>query len=187
VNWNELQTAIAYLKASVTTDDENVDLILNHEDSPVIYPINENLLVTFLVDQSTHYEYVLNRHLEQANVSIQTLVDIGLNNLRKMVVERGVEVRDYQGIHSLFFDGNFEASLLLVDELWDEWLSHLVETGYVVTIPSRDVIAFCERTSREGISQLQAVSDRVQQSHPDHPLSSNLYIRQEGKWVSYSP
>jgi len=41
----------------------------------------------------------------------------------------GVRVQEYGSVFAVFMDGNFEASLILVDWLWSQALAHLVKTS----------------------------------------------------------
>jgi hypothetical protein len=76
---------------------------------------------------------------------------------------------------SIFFGGNFEASLILVDALWDEQLDHLGPNGFIITIPSRDILAFCDAESSSGVEHLRRIIARVEGG--DHPITSTLYRR----------
>ena len=80
--------------------------------------------------------------------------------------------------------GNFEASLLLVDELCDETYCHVVENDFVAVIPQRDILAFCDSESDVGEAQLIETIARIWPSE-DHLLSDKLYRRVDRQWEVY--
>jgi uncharacterized protein YtpQ (UPF0354 family) len=86
---------------------------------------------------------------------------------------------------AVFLDGNFEASLILLDELWNQRLSQLISGQFAVVLPARDVLAFCDPSSSEGLAELKRIVSRV--AGGDHLLSSSLYRRQQSEWVPYVP
>jgi hypothetical protein len=55
------------------------------------------------------------------------------------VVER-TRMQALRGIFALFLDGNVEASLLLVDSLWDESLAKYAPNACVAAVPSHHVL-----------------------------------------------
>jgi hypothetical protein len=55
--------AIAYLKPDLTNDDSEPTVSLNHEDSPVLRDLHNGLVVAYLVDVGTSFEYLQNRHI----------------------------------------------------------------------------------------------------------------------------
>ena len=81
----------------------------------------------------------------------------------------------------MFMDGHFEASLMLLDDLWDEALASYAPNGFIVALPARDVLAFCDAKSDAGIAQLHDMVKRIT-AKGDHPISQNLYRRQSGTW-----
>lgn len=86
-----------------------------------------------------------------------------------------------QGIFGLFLEGNFEASLILFDELWDELLKSYVSGDYAVAIPSRDVLVFCDSESKSSIEELKLVIERVWDGG-DHLLINKILVRKAGEW-----
>ena len=77
--------------------------------------------------------------------------------------------------------GDFEASLLLVDELWDESLSNLTSNTFIACVPCRDMLAFCDSKSAAGVEKLREIVSRMGDD-ADHPISRSLYIRRDCSW-----
>jgi hypothetical protein len=84
----------------------------------------------------------------------------------------------------LSVDGNFEASLILVDGLWDKALAQLAPNGFVAAIPARDILAFCDANSAAGIAELHQLIGRIQNGN--HMLSRELFQRADAGWSRFS-
>jgi len=93
-----------------------------------------------------------------------------------------VKLQEHGNIYSLFLDGNYEASLILINELWDGLLVPYATNGFIIAIPARDIIAFCDINSNEGITELKQLNERVYEN-ADHQLTNCLYKRQNSQWV----
>jgi len=174
--------AIAYVKANIPPSqagEKSLTLALECtsfiDDLNIFYAVNEPQGLVFIEDH----------HREAESVSIEALGEIGLQNLHSLFRQE-LEVKKMGAVYGIFVDGNFEASGLLLDELWDQQLRCYVSNSFVVAAPSRDVLAFCDSESTEGINALQKIIRRVhaESENPNHLLSQNLYQRVDGKWVT---
>ncbi len=173
--------AIAYIKEYLPKECDSQVIKLSEKDSLVCQDLGNGFLVTYLVDEGDHFSYIQNRHLFDERMSIEELHSFALRNLSDLALGT-VRINPYKNIYALFLDGNFEASLLMLDELWDLHLAEYAPNGFVVAAPCRDVIAFCDINSKEGISELKQLIGRVF-DNADHQLSDCLYRRQNDKWV----
>ncbi len=106
-----------------------------------------------------------------------------MSNFLGFIAER-TRMQAHGGIFALFLDGNFEASLLLVDSLWDESLASYAPNGFVVAVPARDVLAFADVGSASGVAELRVVVSRIFPGG-DHLIASDLYRRRAGRWIPY--
>jgi hypothetical protein len=171
--------ARAYLKAKVT-DDHGATLSLSRDDSPILRDLENGLLVAYVVDEGERFTFVQHRHLGQA--TSDDLHDAALANLYDLARER-LRLQPYGSVFGVFVDGNFEASVLLLDTLWDRALTQYVQGEFVVAVPSRDVLAFGDSGSARAIGELRAIVDRVYKPEANHLLVRALYRRRAGKWV----
>lgn len=152
--------AIACIKAEVPEDDLAPALELGEEDSPILKRIGGGLLVAYLVDEGDSFTYVQGRHLRVAGIDKDQLHARAVENLRNLA-EGQVTIRQNGPTHALFFDGNFEASLILLDEMWDEDLVQYHGSEPVVAIPARDVLCFCNASSVDGMTNCERSSAAV--------------------------
>lgn len=175
------RNAIAYLKAVAPDTADAVSL--SEQDSPVMRDLGNGLLVSYVVDEGKSFSYVQNCHLAEAGIDLTKLHEYGLTNLSQ-IADENLKVQEYGSVYAIFADGNFEASFILLEDLWSRKLSALVQNEFVVAIPARDVLAFCDASSSEGIAELKNIVSRV--SGGDHLLSSSLYRRRGSEWAAYA-
>lgn len=178
------ERAIPYIKATlpktaISTSVGDINLKLTQ--------FVDHLFTLHVVDEPQGLVYIQDHHLEEEGMSQKALREIALQNLRSLFQEK-LEVRRMGAIFGIFVDNNFEASGLLLDELWDSMMCSLIDNSFVVAVPSRDVLAFCDSQSTEGIKTLQEVIRRTyaEPENPNHLLSQDLYQRVDGKWVKFN-
>jgi uncharacterized protein YtpQ (UPF0354 family) len=172
--------AIAYLKAANPKEAGQV-IELPPEATPVVRRYSEDLCICYVVDSGKHFEYVQHCHLRQDGIDEDELHRIGLINLRALVAQRGARVQPYQGAFAFLMRGDFEASVILLDDLWNGEFRQFVTGEYAAAIPARDMLAFCDSASAEGVAELHRIIERVQPTG-DHLLTKDIHVRRDGKW-----
>jgi len=173
LNQGLCRQAVAYLMPSLPGAEATVTL--SELDTPVISDLNNGLLVGYLVDQEDHFRYIQQRHLLGAGITEAMLHQNAVDNLAALLGKTGAKIQPYGDSFAVFFGGNFEASLVLVDALWDEHLAHLAPNGFIVAIPNRDILAFCDAKSETGVERLRQIIGRF--GSGDHPITPTLYRR----------
>ena len=133
--------AIAYLKPVVPADELGPTIELPHVDTPVMREVNSELSVAYMIDRGGHFEYVQHRHLDADAIDADELHTIGLENLEHLAAKQ-MNVKPYENIFAVFLDGNFESSLILLDQLWVNTFRQFVSGQYAIDIPARDILAF---------------------------------------------
>jgi hypothetical protein len=149
----------------------------------VVHDLGNGLAAVYMVDEGEHYSYVSNRELQGSDFIIEGLHECAISNLGRRCEARA-RVQQHGAIWGMFFDGMFEASLMLVDPLWDVQLAHLAPNGFVAALPARDVFAFCDAGSAKGITTLRETAARVSASG-SHLLTPQLYSRRGPEWIPY--
>jgi hypothetical protein len=156
-------------------------------DQPVCQVLMGIFAATYLIDQGDSYGYATIGEMQEAGLSPEALRRIGLKNLAAHLQahKEAFKLLPLQdGAYGLRLDGHFESSLILLDSLWDGSLKKYFPTAPVVTLPSRDVCAFCDAGSPAGIAVLRVLATKV--SHGgDHLISPALFTRRAGKWVPF--
>jgi uncharacterized protein YtpQ (UPF0354 family) len=174
-----VETAVAYLKPEVPSGDPEPSVQLDADDAPVLREFAPGLLTAYLVDEGDRFSYIQGCDLREAGMTEEELHRLAVANLGELPEGR-VTIRQNGPTWALFLDGNFEASLTLLDDLWTRALREYADDP-IVAIPSRDVLAFSDVESAAGVSELRAVIRRVWPAG-DHLLSENLFRRVDGRW-----
>jgi uncharacterized protein YtpQ (UPF0354 family) len=182
VNTKFTDTAIAYLKAALPTDDDSPSVALPFEQSPVFRPFASGFGIFYVVDDSKSYHFVQYRHLAEDGIDAAKLHEIGIRNLTELAAKRKLRVQPHANIFAVLMGGDFEASMILLDQLWDRGFRQFVAGEYANAVPARDILAFCDSTSEQGILELQQLIERVTPGG-DHLISANVYVRREGSFL----
>lgn len=167
-----LSRAVAYLKSEGSVGPK-AGATLPAADQPVLLPMGSGLVVAYVVDEPQGLVYIQQRHLEQAGMTAKQLHDLAMSNLGRMCAEQ-IKIEKHGPVFGVFLDGNFEASLFLLQTLWQRDLAHLVENGFAVAVPARDIMAFCDMDSAEGIATLKQMIERIHVDG-DHLISKNVF------------
>jgi uncharacterized protein YtpQ (UPF0354 family) len=181
----ETSKAIAYLKAVVPEEDPAPTIELPHDDGPVLKELTAELLVAYVVDVGQSFQYVQYRDLHTESISEAQLHEIGIRNLSTLAYAGKMRVSPYGNIFAVLLDGNFEASMILLNDLWDNSFRQFVIGDYLIAIPNRDILAFCDRSSPEGRKELMELVKRIENS-TDHPLTRTLFVRRGNEWIPES-
>ncbi len=146
--------------------------------------------VCYLVDRGQHYTWATRGDMAEAGLDLEQLHSVGVANLLALAngSSPGLKLLPQDGFYGLVMGGQFEASLVLVDGLWEDSLRQYTPNGAVVAIPSRDMCAFCDAASEKGIAALRRIIERVTadpQNPKSHRVSERLFVRRDGRWHPY--
>lgn len=152
-------------------------------EAPVIDLLGNGLMAVYLVDEGDRFVWVQHKHCQALNANPRGLMEFGLANLSRLAAKQ-LQLGQVQSLYVIRLDGHFEASLLLLDDLWDRALKGYTPNGAVVAIPARDVIAFCDRDNAQGVQELKEMAARVV-AGGEHVLTAQLFQRRDEAWVPY--
>jgi uncharacterized protein YtpQ (UPF0354 family) len=176
------RNAIVYLKV-VSPSGEAPALLLPHDQRPAFRQLTKKLVVADVVDTGGSYTFIQNRHPSEDGLDLDQLHALAVNNLIDLADRRSLRVQPYQNIFGVLMGGGFEASLLLVDHLWESAFRSFVKGGYAAAIPARDVLAFCDAASTAGITELHQLIGRTTPGG-DQLLSPKILFRRACTWVA---
>jgi uncharacterized protein YtpQ (UPF0354 family) len=180
---NATKNAIAHLKAALPIDKVGKDLVLPYDQTIACRPYAEGLIVSYVVDTGKSYTYIQNLHLEEDGIDLEQLHTVGIENLMNVAAKRDLRVQPHQNIFAVLMGGDFEASLLMVDQLWESSFRQFVEGEYAAAVPARDILAFCDSGSSDGIAELHQLISRITPGG-DHLLSSRVFVRKPSAWIA---
>ncbi len=166
------------LKAAVDAT-RGPELILDAKASPVLRSFVGRLLVSYVVDEGDVLRFLTPVDLRRARLSVDGVHRRALANLDRRA-RGGVRVAPSGDVHAVLFDGNFEATLMLLPGFW-EHLHASLGARVAAVAPARDVLAVCSAGSKRGVRGLRRVVDRVS-SNGDHLLTREVFVHAEGAW-----
>lgn len=176
----KVDKAIPYLKPSLK--DARATMEVSRADQPVLRDLKNGLLVAYIVDSGDVFEYVQVKDLDRSRLTEEELHSSSVRNLAALMNSK-LTIRPYGNVFAVFLDGNVESSLLLVDELWDKKLAHLRQAGFIAVVPTRDVLAFCDASDLQGVTELRRVAERAENG--DHLITPSLFRRAGTQWLRY--
>lgn len=141
--------------------------------------ICEDLNCLYVIDGDTGFEIVQERHLQEWDIDKETLHETAIHNFRLLISQK-LSVQGDTNAVMLIVDGNLEAGLVLIDEIWEQ-LEDQIGEQVVIAVPSRDVVMATGKSNREMIERLKDSARGILQTG-DHPLSKNLFIREGVHW-----
>lgn len=174
----QLRKSIAYFKQTFL-DDSPVDIQLEAEDAPLCLKYLDGVSIFFLIDEGSYFSFVQAKHLRSSGCTEQELLEWGVENLRGIL--ENIQITKNEGVLYFSGSGNFEASLLLIPELWEPGLAEHCPNGFIAAIPARDVLVVCDIKDSAGVEKLSSVVEKVWLDG-DHLLTKELVVRTDGKW-----
>jgi uncharacterized protein YtpQ (UPF0354 family) len=159
----------------------DADVSLSREASLVDRHLVGDLHVLYAFDMDSHYVLVAQRDLTRIGVSDEELHERAMWNLRALKVEVRAHKRDR--IFMLTAGGNYEATLLLLPEVWES-VSSMVSGRIVAAVPARDVLYITGDADIEDLACLRRWTSQAIEK-VDKPLS-RIFIRWTGtEWEKF--
>jgi hypothetical protein len=143
-----------------------------------------HFLVMYRMDNGASWLFVNEDVREQSGLTRDGLHRKALQNLsalaRRPGLLRKVENPPFVG---LLLDGDHESSLVLLDEIWRAVLRDDCPNGAVVTIPARDLCAYCDAGSPEGIIALREMAAKFRGQRGE--VSQQLMLYTAEGWSAF--
>jgi uncharacterized protein YtpQ (UPF0354 family) len=137
-----------------------------------------DLWIVYAEDLPERIRTVQLRELAEIGVSGSDIRELATQNLRKVMAP--TKQHGDGPWYMLTAGGDYTASLLLFDSLWDG-LAESVDGDVVAVVPARDVLFFTGSSSVEGLAAIRERSEKVLNSG-NYLISGTLLVRREGRW-----
>ncbi|MEV0809735.1 hypothetical protein [Micromonospora sp. NPDC050200] len=154
--------------------------------TPVSRAFVGSLMTTYVIDIGAGLRFVSEQDLTGTAITVDELHQRAVRNFAELVAKQRVRMPKYHAITPVLYDGNFEVSLMFLDEVWAWFEAQFGEPAILAVAPARDIFAFCPASSAEGRTQLGELIDRVWPT-ADHPLTRDFYRRVDGAWQLDQP
>lgn len=145
--------------------------------------LNGELVILYAEDSEKSIRYLTADDVKTLGVAKKDLRKLATQNLRKMLPK--IERHEGNGVYMLTAGGNYEASLLLLDEIW-AGKSLKVKGDIVVAVPSREVLLVTGSEDARGIEKIRQVSERIFAEEP-YRLTTTLFVYKGGKFTEFKP
>jgi hypothetical protein len=155
-------------------------LALGNIPKPVVSAFLPGMALMYVVDEPRMLRFVSEEDLIASKMSLPEMHALALANLRERA-RSGLRVEAYGPIFAVFIGGHFEATTLLLDELWDEWFKSRLDGDLVAVVPARDVVAVGSASSPSAVQELSAVARRTW-SVGEHLLLEHPVVRRKAAW-----
>lgn len=143
------------------------------DDPLLVRGLGHGFMVGYAVPEEGEPQWIRQRHLAAANATLAEVHRQAMDNLFTLCACH-IHVQQFGAVFGVFIDGKFEASMFLLERLWQQDFVNLVDKGYAIAAPARDVLAFCDIDSTEGKAELKRMVERVWRGG-DHLLSRELF------------
>jgi uncharacterized protein YtpQ (UPF0354 family) len=139
-----------------------------------------DLIVIYAEDRPSSIRYLSHDQLQTTGLTPDKWRNFALNNLLKKV-EIATHKSDIGGM--IVAGGNYESSLLLLRNLWDD-LARELQDDVVVAVPTRDVVMFTAANNQVGVSRLITAAQGSR--NQSYAISEGLFIYKEGCFLTFA-
>lgn len=166
-------------KAHIKTLDAMLANAKSKQPSPTYREaLNEELYVLYVFDSETTMRFASQEDIKNLAIAAEDLRELAISNLRD-AVELTLQGEPHT-LSMLIADGNYEASLILLDSLWNKE-QFPVKGKIVVYLPSRDLLLITGSEDPEGLAKAKSIVLDPEQHWP-HMISRQGFIREGTRW-----
>jgi uncharacterized protein YtpQ (UPF0354 family) len=139
------------------------------------------LVVFYAEDTPNSIRYIDRSVFEEIGVDMASIEELAIENMLERLPE--IEVVGAEGLFMLAAGGVYEASLLLVDDIWTD-TNFPVQGDIVIAIPSRDVLLISGADETEKLEDLIELTRTIHAESP-YALTTTLYVRRDDEWHKF--
>jgi uncharacterized protein YtpQ (UPF0354 family) len=137
---------------------------------------NDELVIVYAEDFPSTIRYLTPGTLQESGFARKQLRDLAVHNLRLLL--REPELRTGPLVSTIFVGGDYEASLLLFDNLWSTGRIK-VDGEIVVAVPSRELLMFTGSRNAAGVARLRELATQAVRES-SYRLTDTLFVYRHG-------
>ncbi|ADE11348.1 DUF1444 family protein [Sideroxydans lithotrophicus] len=141
---------------------------------------NEELVILYAEDTPTNITYFAPKSLDEIGISRKQLRTLSVANLTRLIPKPQVDAGPL--VSMITVGGNYEASLLLFDDLWTNLSKANGEI--VVAVPARDLLMFTGSRNQQGLTKLRELATKYAKESPYH-LTDKLFVYRNGHFARF--
>jgi uncharacterized protein YtpQ (UPF0354 family) len=139
---------------------------------------NKELIIIYAADDANRTRYLMAK--EVAGIDRAELRALALANLKRILPK--IELRGDNGLYTITAGGDYEASLLLFDDIWSGDQIK-VKGDIVVAIPARDALLVTGSRNRARLKDMREAAAKLVKG-PYH-LTPTLFVYRKGRFVKF--
>jgi uncharacterized protein YtpQ (UPF0354 family) len=140
---------------------------------------NNELIVVYAEDDPTRMRYLTTS--EDIGVGRQELRALAVENLKRILPK--IEMRGDDHVLLVSAGGDYEPSLLLIDEIWTGGQVK-VNGDIVVAVPARDVLLVTGSRDRTGLKRIRELAAKFVAQGP-YGLTDTLFVYRNGRFTKF--
>ena len=140
---------------------------------------NNELVIVYAQDDPNRMRYLTTK--EDFGLSREELRSLAIANLKRVLPK--IEMGRVGDVALMSAGGNYEASLLLIDEIWSSGQIE-VNGDIVVAIPTRDTLLVTGSRSRSGLKLVRELSAKFKAQGP-YELTDTLFRYRDGRFTRF--
>jgi uncharacterized protein YtpQ (UPF0354 family) len=143
---------------------------------------NAELVIVYAEDSPKNIRYITNEDLKKLTIDRKGLRLLSVQNLKAILPK--IELVGGDGLFMMTAGGDYEASLLLFDNIWksDQIKVH---GDIVVAIPSRDLLLITGSQEKDGLSKAKQIVDKAYEEGA-YKLTKSLFVFKNGKFEKFN-
>jgi uncharacterized protein YtpQ (UPF0354 family) len=140
---------------------------------------NNELVIVYAQDDPNRMRYLTTQ--EDFGLSREELRSLAIANLKRVLPK--IEMRRVGDVSLMSAGGNYEASLLLIDDIWSSGQIQ-VNGDIVVAIPTRDALLVTGSRSRSGLKLVRELAAKFKAQGP-YELTDTLFRYRDGRFTKF--
>lgn len=146
---------------------------------------NGALTILYAEDSERGIGYLTAEELRRTGVARSELRALAVRNLRGLLPPVDLQGRD--GLYMLTAGGDYEASLILFEELWNgPSIAPKVKGEIVIALPARDLVLVTGSEDAAGLRKVKALAAKVLKEGA-YTLTDELFVWRGGRFVPFRP
>lgn len=145
---------------------------------PITEPFCGDLWIVYSQDLPDRIVTMKSSSLAELGCEKTALYELALENLTRILPQ--AECNGDGPWYWLAAGGDYTASLLLLDNIWDQ-LKDLVDGEIIAVVPARDTLLFTGSRSAEGLKTIKEQATQIVKNG-NYVISDTLLMRKDGRW-----
>jgi uncharacterized protein YtpQ (UPF0354 family) len=140
---------------------------------------NDELVIVYAMDEANRTRYLMAN--EEIGVARKDLRKLAVRNLDRLLPQ--VQLKHDGDVGLMTANGDYEASLLLFDEIWRGGKVK-VDGDIVVAVPAKDALFITGSNNREGIARLRKAATELK-AQSRYQLTDTLFVYRDGRFTRF--